>query len=65
MGMFRSFSIVWMSRSGPVLKAALIRFVPAEFPVPGMSTHRSRGIDIIHTSLVAGTNRATMMTSLR
>ena len=31
----------------------------------GMSTHRSRGMEMTVTDLVAGTKRATMVTSLR
>ena len=58
--------MVWTRRSGPELKAALMRFIP-EMPLtlPGMSTHRSRGMDRTVTVLAAGSNRATMVTSLR
>src|SRR6185437_3255831 len=66
MGMCRSVSMVWMSRSGPLSKAALIRFIPETVGSPaGIVTQRSRGMESIQTSLVAGTNRATMVTSLR
>ena len=58
--------MVWIRRSGPELNAALMRFMP-EMSVtsPGMSTHRSRGIDSTVTVLAAGSMRATMVTSLR
>ena len=43
-----------------------MRFMP-EIPLtsPGMSTHRSRGMDRIVTVLAAGSIRATIVTSLR
>jgi hypothetical protein len=58
--------MVWTKRSGPELKAALMRFMP-EMSVtsPGMSTHRSRGIDRMVTVLAAGSMRTAMVTSLR
>ena len=58
--------MVWMSRSGPELYAALMRFMPEMPPTsPGTSTQRSRGIDRTVTVLAAGSNRATIVTSLR
>ena len=58
--------MVWTRRSGPELNAALMRFMP-EMSVtsPGMSTHRSRGIDRMVTVLAAGSMRTAMVTSLR
>ena len=58
--------MVWIRRSGPELNAALMRFMP-EMSVtsPGMSTHRSRGIDSTVTVLAAGSMRTAMVTSLR
>ena len=44
----------------------MIRFIPEmSLLFWGMSTHRSRGIEMTVTDLVAGTKRATMVTSLR
>src|SRR5580658_5840369 len=53
--------MVWTRRSGPLLKALLIRFSP----MPGMLTHRSRGIDRICAWVVAGITRTNMIVSDR
>jgi hypothetical protein len=42
-----------------------MRFIPEVGPLPGMSTQRSRGMDRMVTVLLAGSMRATIVTSLR